>query len=134
MSSVPVFAVRCSCAVILPLPETTIFCVYDINESIVDNSIITRAVAGAEREYPRSRQKWKNRSELAKSLRHEDKEYYSTRTRETVPASRLLDRCKTAKCEKFWNKYGAFSDKKRLSDIQLRREYVVRHCEALDIR
>nr|CAH7725049.1 unnamed protein product [Callosobruchus chinensis] len=117
---------------------------YRINPSNVDSSIIiTYAVEGAEREYSRSRQKPKNHSKLAKALRNEGKEYYSTRTRKLVPARRLLDRCESAQCEKFGKKCGAFSDKKReeifqsfygLRDLQLRREFVVRHCEPVEIK
>nr|CAH7755764.1 unnamed protein product [Callosobruchus chinensis] len=117
---------------------------YGINPSNVDSSIIiTYAVEGAEREYSRPRQKPKNHSKLAKALRNEGKEYYSTRTRKLVPARRLLDRCESAQCEKFGKKCGAFSDKKReeifqsfygLRDLQLRREFVVRHCEPVEIK
>nr|CAH7712759.1 unnamed protein product [Callosobruchus chinensis] len=120
-----------------------ISCLSHNNESVDSSIIITYAVEGAEREYSRPRQKPKNHSKLAKALRNEGKEYYSTRTRKLVPARRLLDRCESAQCEKFGKKCGAFSDKKReeifqsfygLRDLQLRREFVVRHCEPVEIK
>ncbi|CAH1988582.1 unnamed protein product [Acanthoscelides obtectus] len=120
-----------------------ISCISHKNRANEDNIVPVTSlnVDRCPREKPRP--SVQNQSKLAKTLRNQGKEYYSIRSKKIVPAWKLLGGCESETCVKTGKQCNALSEENRadifatfyaLSDLQLRREFIGRHCELVEVK
>lgn len=121
-------------------------CLAHRNESSVMEDVCrpeSFVIEGAPREESRLIKKCENKSKLAKQQRNLGIQYTSPRTKKSIPARKIQEKCDSAACDRSGKKCSIFTQEGRenlfksfyaLGDLQLQREFIARHCEVAEVK